>query len=96
MADISMDLYLAYEDGYKKGKAETEAYLLHCGDVTPVTNADRIRAMTDEELASYLTGVWYSFEEMPGMCDVCGKNSIQNCCDCWLDWLKQEVDDDSK
>ena len=36
MADISMDLYLAYEDGYKKGKAETEAYLLHSGDVTPV------------------------------------------------------------
>ena len=57
----------------------------------PITNADRIRAMTDEELASYLTGVWYSFEEMPGMCDVCDMQSIQNCSDCWLDWLKQEA-----
>lgn len=55
------------------------------------TNGDRIRAMTDEELASYITGIWYSFEEMPGMCDVCDASSVQNCSECWLDWLKQEA-----
>ena len=67
-------------------------------DVQPVvhghlTNADRIRAMTDEELASYITGVWYSFEELPGMCDVCESHTVQKCSECWLDWLKQEVKD---
>ena len=42
----------------------------------PTTNADRIRAMTDEELAEWLFGAWhqswYTLQE-------------------WLDWLKQEV-----
>lgn len=41
----------------------------------PITNADRIRAMTDEELAEELRlcgdGVW-AYED-------------------WLDWLKEEV-----
>lgn len=83
--DIGMDLYLAYEDGYERGKEETEAYLLHCGDVTPVTNADRIRAMTDEELAHYIN-------ESTGDCPSNSKCQ-KNCDKCWLDWLKQEVDD---
>ena len=56
-----------------------------------MSNADHIRSMSDEELASYLTGVWYSFEEMPGMCDVCDYQSVQNCSKCWLDLLKQEA-----
>ena len=50
----------------------------------PKTNADRIRSMTDEELAEYLDGVchdlWQMFVKDP-------KNM-------WLDWLKQEVKDD--
>ena len=81
MSDISMDLYLAYEDGYKKGKAETEAYLLHCGDVTPVTNADLIRLMTDEELAELCSCIKRNYSLYPYSKDV------------WLEWMKQEVDD---
>ena len=48
----------------------------------PQTNADRIRAMTDEELAAWLSqhlAVMTSYEEHP-------KRTIR-----WLDWLKQEV-----
>lgn len=88
MADISMDLYLAYEDGYKKGKAETESYLLHCGDVTPVTNADRIRAMTDEELAKYMLGT----QESNGCPNHGMINCQDSCADCWLEWLRSEAD----
>lgn len=55
----------------------------------PVTNGDRLRAMTDEELASYLDDVWYGFEELPGMCDVCESHTVQKCSECWLDWLQQ-------
>ena len=47
----------------------------------PKTNADRIRAMTDEELAEYLDGVchdlWQIFVKDPQKM--------------WLDWLKQEA-----
>ena len=58
----------------------------------PITNADRIRAMSDEELAEYINDVHYLLDEKPGMCDVCYHDSVQNCKECRLDWLKQEAD----
>ena len=53
----------------------------------PISNADRIRAMDDEELAHVL-----SHEQDDG----CPKRDLHcqdSCKNCWLDWLKQEVDD---
>lgn len=57
------------------------------------SNADRIRAMTDEELAE-----WASIREMcfiyhllindPDLRNKC--RIYENCKDCWLEWLKQE------
>ena len=60
----------------------------------PQTNADRIRAMTNEELAEFITGADYGFGERPGMCDVCDTVTVQHCEECWLDWLKQEAKSD--
>lgn len=59
--------------GYDKCKSYKPCYM---------TNADRIRAMTDEELADFMN------------CDGCppkneGCNEGQNCSLCWLNWLKQ-------
>ncbi len=53
----------------------------------PMTNADRIRTMTDEELAIEETskGGCPHDCEMPDDLDT-------DCVRCWLDWLKQEVD----
>lgn len=56
------------------------------------TNADRIRAMTDEELANKFAGA------CPEECNVsvrCRKYFQRGggCTDCWLDWLQQEVAD---
>lgn len=53
-----------------------------------ITNADRIRAMTDEELA----------ELCQNSCcregyDDCPTQFYGDCEDCWLDWLKQEVEE---
>lgn len=57
--------------------------------VKPIlTNADRIRAMTDEEMASFLYHSWDNASWCNGGCD-----GEWNCEPCWLDWLKQEVDD---
>ena len=58
------------------------------------TNAERIRAMTDEELAEWIaetkiTGCPGELTYKETMCDV------ESCVDCWLDWLKQEVNNDS-
>lgn len=49
-----------------------------------MTNADRIRAMSDEELAKVIADA----------CDcdlISGLSCHGECCDCILDWLRQEV-----
>ena len=48
-----------------------------------ITNADRIRAMTDEELA------WAYAYRLPS-CYGCEASTIEDCAKCTLDWLKQE------
>lgn len=56
-----------------------------------MTNADRIRAMTDEMLSYYIA----MFME----CDECILRDVGNCIDvitcqnAWLDWLKMEGED---
>ena len=54
------------------------------------TNADRIRVMTDEELAHFISEI--------ADCCVCkaemgkGCSAGKKCEDFWLDWVKQEVE----
>lgn len=52
-----------------------------------MTNADKIRAMTDEELAMILNPTCPT-RECP---DKLPWNEAHDCYKCWLDWLKQEV-----
>ena len=49
-----------------------------------MTNADKIRAMTDEELVSFVMAPCMKWGEP------CEKPS---CWECILDWLKQEVEE---
>jgi len=55
----------------------------------PQTNADRIRAMTDEKLAEFIGG--------DPMHDICPNNCHEDldrlCKVCVLDWLRQEAGD---
>lgn len=65
-----------------------------CVDGKPQTNADRIRAMSDEELAKYLLDV----EQGNFTVDICDDKicNTQNCChDCTeaaIKWLKQPAE----
>lgn len=56
---------------------------------TPMTNADKIRNMSDEELAEFFDSrLSEVFESCP--CETC--NYGLNCCDaCYLTWLQSEV-----
>lgn len=58
----------------------------------PLTNADRIRSMTDEDLAIEMTakgGCPHDCEEP--------ENMDTDCVKCWLDWLRrQEENEDEK
>ena len=60
---------------------------------TPDTNGDRIRAMSDEELAKFMNLCGHDF---PPYCDV--ESSIsgecdQNCIKCAEKWLKQPAEE---
>ena len=62
-----------YEDKRKKATPKT-------------TNADRIRAMSDEDLAMIL---------QPGCPSrVCRDCPPHDCYNCWLEWLRQEATND--
>lgn len=57
-----------------------------------MTNADRIRAMSDEELSRFIDSL---FEGHRGCPDGAWNRCVypdNTCQDCWLRWLKQEVD----
>lgn len=59
----------------------------------PKTNADRIRAMSDEELAEYLCAS-LSCYDCPARAD-CGKSAAQDCNEIVLEWLKQPAKEDA-
>ena len=56
----------------------------------PHTNADRIRAMSDEELAEFIDRCEMNdIDYAKTFCDLC--NGQYECDQCRLDWLKQPV-----
>ncbi len=107
-ADVDMDREelikaLEYDRGqYEKGYADGLSYK------PPInTNADRIRAMSDEELATtFYNGCGdRSYNDACRVTQECVKREILSisdeeqdaiCIRCWLDWLKSpvEVDDE--
>lgn len=58
-----------------------------CGDQMP-SNADKIRAMSDEELADLI-------QREVGYCAPTGycEKASNDCKACWLDWLKQSAEE---
>lgn len=71
---------------YGKVDPATCESVKYCPEATPPkTNADRIRSMTDEELAEFFDNT--CIENLGKVrCDSYGR-----CYDCMLDWLKEEA-----
>ena len=64
-----------------------------CVGFNPIkTNADKIRTMTDEELATWL-GVYCNGQTAQEVGKPCASD-IGSCEECWLDWLRQEAKDE--
>ena len=65
-------------------------------ETKPITNADRIRAMTDEELAKMYASASY--------CDICHVRAAcfsdvaanKSCYERFLEWLRSPVEDGEK
>lgn len=67
-----------------------------CPQPQPITNADRIRAMSDEELAEYLS--WVALEGCNGAVSSRGvwtkAEIVGGVIVPWIEWLKQETSDE--
>lgn len=59
-------------------------YLDYPKEAKPKTNADRIRAMSDEELAKHFSGL---------ICDINEGVEYHANPNRWLEWLRQPVED---
>lgn len=82
MKCINCNSYFNFDELYKRRIGEVL-------EPKTITNADRIRNMTDEELARWLDTVnscTCSFAMNKSPCDA-------KKCPCWLDWLKQVADE---
>lgn len=56
------------------------------------TNADKIRMMTDEELAMFIDDVQkYNIVCRPILCNDCADCRQDLCWQCWREWLKKEI-----
>ena len=62
-----------------------------CGSVVPITNADRIRGMDDEELAGFLDSIHGFFEDGGGK--IVEGNVIYP--GNMLDWLRSPAEEDT-
>ena len=61
-----------------------------CTNCTPQTNADRVRAMTDEELAEWFHRIQYDVSDYYCGCHSC-EPTLPTGKERWLGWLKQEA-----
>ena len=80
---------MAIDSGYwGNGKALDSGYWESDKDTNVLTNADRIRAMSDEELAEFLSKADFYCK---GNCKKCLRGTA---CIPMLQWLKQPVGDE--
>jgi hypothetical protein len=77
-----MDIYMASEEAYKRGLEDGKRI---AKDTNALTNADRIRAMTDEELREFMCSITN--------CRACPYEKWFGCG--LREWLKQPVEEDN-
>lgn len=69
-------------------------WYLYEDEIGPVTNADKIRSMTDEELADFIQRVQFgdfsNLDYGKTFCDIC--DGQYECDDCLKSWLKQPAE----
>lgn len=62
-----------------------------CTQYEPQTNADRIRAMSDEELAERIAALMACMD-CP-LLEKCEREEPRRCIDMWRNWLKSQVEE---
>ena len=90
------DLYCLDCGAWQKFATKDEIRLYQCKK-GPITNADRIRAMSDEELSEFISRIEIGDfgRQVYGktFCDMC--KGQYECDDCRLWWIKQPAEEDT-
>lgn len=63
-----------------------------CDKYKGVTNADRIRNMSDEELAEFIHKTIFDQGSNLFTCEEPPVNCHEECKECYMDWLQKEVE----
>lgn len=90
MADTNENLLKLAEQKFHSAAENIAKDLIANSFKKPQTNADRIRAMSDEELAEWLDSLRYGFG-----CELCEKvfkGCDENCRTHFMEWLKQPAE----
>lgn len=96
-----MDIYMATEEAYKRGLEDGKRI---AKETNGFTNADRIRAMTDEELSMIMVQLTelddrihycQNLPECEALLDTEDGISAKMCARCMLAWLKQPAEVDN-
>ena len=92
-AKIILDMINGAESTFGHSLSTTEIIALkkaYCAlNPEPATNGERIRAMTDEELAHFISEDYY-VPHCPTGGPCLAKGEHEGCEECWLIWLKKE------
>ena len=90
------DLYCLDCGAWQKFATKDEIRLYQCKN-GPITNADRIRALPDEELSEFISRIEIGDfgQQVYGktFCDMC--KGQYECDDCRLWWLQQPAEEDT-
>lgn len=80
---------------YNKVDPATCTAVPYCPQATPPkTNADRIRSMTDAEMAEWFGTRGHECPERWKACKIGIVDHEDDCIPCWLKWLREAVKDE--
>lgn len=84
---LQNDAYVLYEDDMPYDRQAYYMAIKALEEKRIKTNSDRIRSMTDEELANWLLSQGCKAHNTDEWC-----KKQRNCRACWLEWLKEECE----
>ena len=84
-------LILADECGKFEFCPEDRFEIISENEKPKITNADKLRAMSDEELADIFTHETYRYKRNFSCCILDKVCSHEDCYECFLNWLKKEA-----
>lgn len=91
VTNMNVGFYKLYKEDLEGHVRAQESFCEEVNCKTKKTNADKIRSMTDEDLAEWLYKTIYHEASNLFQCKDIPVNQCKDCKKCYLDWLQTEI-----